>query len=110
MKLQNSLQGMQNKVNETNALLVKEREVAQKAIEEAAAAVKETPVHIEDTEKIEALSAEVETLKVMLVFNHCIISASLTICSVCVHNCTYCVLGIIIVNSVFQLSIYYTCC
>lgn len=59
---------MRNKVDETNALLVKEREAAQKAIEEASAAIKETPVHVEDTEKIEALSAEVETLKVMLVF------------------------------------------
>ncbi|KAL8092604.1 hypothetical protein AgCh_034752 [Apium graveolens] len=65
-KLQKSLQGMQNKVDETNALLVKERKAAQKAIEEAAAAVKETPVHIEDTEKIEALSVEVKTLKALL--------------------------------------------
>lgn len=71
---------MQKKVDEMNALLVKERETAQKAIEEAAAAVKETPVHIEDTEKIEALSAEVETLKVMPVFDHCETPASLSIC------------------------------
>ncbi|KAK4482320.1 hypothetical protein RD792_009473 [Penstemon davidsonii] len=65
-KLQHSLEAMQSKVDETNALLLKEREVAQKAIEEASSIVKETPVPVEDTEKIEALTAKVEKLKEML--------------------------------------------
>ncbi|XP_052169870.1 myosin-9-like isoform X5 [Diospyros lotus] len=63
-KLQSSLQTMQSKVDETNALLVKEREVAQKAVEEASV-VKETPVLVQDTEKIENLTAEVENLKAL---------------------------------------------
>ncbi|GMH25775.1 hypothetical protein Nepgr_027618 [Nepenthes gracilis] len=66
-KLQQSLQVMQVNVDETNALLIKEREFAQKAIEEAAAtAVKETPVPVEDTEKIERLTSEVNDLKALL--------------------------------------------
>ncbi|XP_057427058.1 myosin-11-like [Lotus japonicus] len=62
-KMQNSLQAMQSKVDETNALLIKERENAKKAIEEAPAVVKETQVLVEDTEKIETLKMEVESLK-----------------------------------------------
>uniref|UniRef100_A0A5B7APN9 Putative myosin-9-like n=1 Tax=Davidia involucrata TaxID=16924 RepID=A0A5B7APN9_DAVIN len=65
-KLQHSLQVMQSKVDETNALLVKEREAAQKAIEEASSIIKETPVLVQDTEKIETLTAEVENLMTML--------------------------------------------
>ncbi|KAG9142902.1 hypothetical protein Leryth_016271 [Lithospermum erythrorhizon] len=65
-KLQESLQAMQNKVEETNALLLKERETAQKAIEEASSIVKETPVPVEDTEKIDALTVEVDNLKDLL--------------------------------------------
>ncbi|KAA8534623.1 hypothetical protein F0562_032118 [Nyssa sinensis] len=65
-KMQNSLQAMQNKVDETNALLVKEREAAKKAIEEAPPVIKETPVIVEDTKKIESLTAEVESLKALL--------------------------------------------
>ncbi|GER24910.1 myosin-11 [Striga asiatica] len=64
-KLQQALEGMQSKLDESNALLVKEREVAQKAIEEAAI-VKETPVPVEDTAKIEALTAEMEKLNDVL--------------------------------------------
>ena len=66
-KLQQSLQDMQSKVDESNALLIKEREAAQKAIEEASSIVRETPVPVEDTKKIDALTAEVENLKVVLV-------------------------------------------
>ncbi|KAI3782995.1 hypothetical protein L2E82_13056 [Cichorium intybus] len=67
LKLQNSLQAVQAKFDETNALLVKERESAQKAIEEASTIVRETvPIHVEDTEKIDKLSAEVEELKKLL--------------------------------------------
>lgn len=65
-KLQNSLQAMQSKVDETNALLVKEREAARKAIEEAPPIIKETTVLVQDTEKVESLTAEVENLKVLL--------------------------------------------
>ncbi|CAJ1961121.1 unnamed protein product [Sphenostylis stenocarpa] len=65
-KLQNSLQEMQNKVDETNALLIKEREAAKKATEEAPPIVKETQVIVEDTEKIESLTVEIETLKTSL--------------------------------------------
>ncbi|GAB4830499.1 hypothetical protein Ancab_020210 [Ancistrocladus abbreviatus] len=66
-KLQQSLQEMQIKIDETNALVVKEREASRKATEEAAAtAVKETPVPFEDTEKIERLTAEVDGLKALL--------------------------------------------
>lgn len=64
-KLQNSLQEMQNKVEETNALLVKEREAAKKAIEEAPPVIKETQVLVEDTEKIDSLKVEVEGLQVL---------------------------------------------
>lgn len=63
-KLQNSLQSMQSKVDETNALIIKEREDAKKAIEEAPPVIKETPVIIEDTKKIDSLTAEVDNLKV----------------------------------------------
>ncbi|KAL8112317.1 hypothetical protein AgCh_019861, partial [Apium graveolens] len=69
-KLQDSLKALQSKFDETNALLIKERENAQKerenvqrASEEAYATVKETPVSIEDSKKVEESSAEVQTLK-----------------------------------------------
>ncbi|THG21657.1 hypothetical protein TEA_000286 [Camellia sinensis var. sinensis] len=62
-KLQNSLQVMQSKIDETNALLVKEREAARKAIEEAPPVIKETQVFVEDTKKVELLTAEVNNLK-----------------------------------------------
>lgn len=63
-KLKNTLEDAQSKVDQTNALLIKERETAQKAIEEATSIVEEKPVLVEDTEKIDALNAEVENLKV----------------------------------------------
>ncbi|KAK9291567.1 hypothetical protein L1049_019515 [Liquidambar formosana] len=65
-KLQNSLQAMKNKIDETNALLVKEREAARKAIEEAPPVIKETPVIVEDTKKIDSLTEEVDNLKALL--------------------------------------------
>lgn len=55
---------MQLQVEEANAQVIKEREAARKAIEEAPPVVKETPVFVEDTEKINSLMAEVENLKV----------------------------------------------
>ncbi|KAL9264795.1 Myosin-11-like protein [Drosera capensis] len=67
LKLQQSLQEMQMKIDEANALVVREPETARKAIEEAdATAIKETPVPFEDSEKIERLSAEVVDLKALL--------------------------------------------
>lgn len=65
IKLQNSLQALQSKLDETNALLVKEREAAQNSIEEAPSVIKETPVVVQDTEKIDSHRAEVERLKVV---------------------------------------------
>ncbi|KAF8392246.1 hypothetical protein HHK36_022588 [Tetracentron sinense] len=65
-KLQNSLQAIQIKVDETNTLLVKERMAAQKAIEEAPPVIKETMVLVQDTEKIDSLTTEVESLKALL--------------------------------------------
>lgn len=65
-KLQNLVEDLQKRVDETNALLVKEREASRKAIEEAPPVIKETPVYIEDTKKIESLTVEVDGLKVMV--------------------------------------------
>lgn len=64
-KLQNSLQSMQIKIDETSALLVKEREAARKAIEEAPPVIKEKQVIVEDTKRIDSLTGEVESLKVI---------------------------------------------
>ncbi|XP_019051915.1 PREDICTED: myosin-9-like isoform X2 [Nelumbo nucifera] len=66
MKLQNSLQDMQNKMNETNGLLGKEGESSYTAIEDAPLAIKETSVLVQDTKTIESLTAEMETLKSLL--------------------------------------------
>ncbi|KAK1263833.1 hypothetical protein QJS04_geneDACA009534 [Acorus gramineus] len=65
-KLQNSLQIMQNKMEDANTLLVKEREAARKAIAEAPPVIKETQVLVQDTAKIDSLTAELEILKVDL--------------------------------------------
>ncbi|XP_019178734.1 PREDICTED: myosin-11-like [Ipomoea nil] len=62
-KLQDKLNSMQGKVEETTSLLSKEKEAAKKAIEEVSSIVKETPVAVEDTAKIETLSTEMDTLK-----------------------------------------------
>ncbi|VFQ80299.1 unnamed protein product [Cuscuta campestris] len=62
-KLQESLEVMQKKVEEANALVVKEREAAKKAIEEAPPVIKEIPVYVEDTKKVESLLEQVNSLK-----------------------------------------------
>ncbi|KAJ0074872.1 hypothetical protein Patl1_33585 [Pistacia atlantica] len=62
-KLQDALHAMQSKVEEANAMVIKEREAARKAIKEAPPVIKETPVIVQDTEKINSLTAEVENLK-----------------------------------------------
>lgn len=64
VKLQNTVQALQTKVDESNAELVKEREAAKKAIEEAPPVIKETQVFVEDTKKVDSLTSEVENLKV----------------------------------------------
>ncbi|RWR80555.1 IQ motif [Cinnamomum micranthum f. kanehirae] len=65
-KLQDSLHAMQLQVEEANAMLIKEREAARKAIEEAPPVIKETPVLVQDTARIDSLTAEVENFKAML--------------------------------------------
>lgn len=64
-KLKNSLQEMQIRIDETNALLVKEREAVSKAIEEASLVAQQKEVMVESTEKVEALALEVERLMVL---------------------------------------------
>ncbi|KAL2229130.1 UNVERIFIED_CONTAM: Myosin-17 [Sesamum indicum] len=65
-KLQEALHSLQIQLEDANARVIKEREAARKAIEEAPPVIKETPVMVQDTAKIEALTAEVENLKAML--------------------------------------------
>ncbi|XP_045809003.1 myosin-9-like isoform X3 [Trifolium pratense] len=66
-KLQNSLQEMKRKVDETNALLLKERENAIKAaIEVAPPVTNEAKVLVEDGETIKTLKMEIEILKTSL--------------------------------------------
>ncbi|CAL0330294.1 unnamed protein product [Lupinus luteus] len=62
-KLRDTLHAMQKQVEEANGRVIKEREAAQKAIEEAPPVIKETPVIIQDTKKINALMDEVNSLK-----------------------------------------------
>lgn len=63
-KLQDALHAMQLQVEEANSMLIKEREAARKAIEEAPPVIKETPVLVQDTARIDSLTAEVENFKV----------------------------------------------
>ncbi|MQL94233.1 hypothetical protein Taro_026885 [Colocasia esculenta] len=65
-KLQEALRETQLQVEERNSMLIKEREAAQKAIEEAHPVISETPVLVQDAEKIDALTTEVESLKALL--------------------------------------------
>ncbi|KAL0315807.1 UNVERIFIED_CONTAM: Myosin-17 [Sesamum radiatum] len=65
-KLQEALHSLQIQVEDANARVIKEREAARRAIEEAPPIIKETPVMVQDTAKIEALTAEVESLKAVL--------------------------------------------
>jgi myosin-5 len=65
-KLQSSMEALQAKLDETSAKLVKEREVA-RAIEEAPPVVQQTEVLVQDTEKVDSLTAEVEELKVRMI-------------------------------------------
>lgn len=65
-KIQETLHETQLQVAEANSLLIKEREAARKAIEDALPVVKETPVLVQDMEKVNQLTAEVEQLKTLL--------------------------------------------
>ncbi|CAH9084046.1 unnamed protein product [Cuscuta europaea] len=65
-KLQEALHSMQKQVEEANARVIQEQEAARKAIEEAPPVIKETPVIVEDTEKLNALISEVDNLKASL--------------------------------------------
>lgn len=51
-------------MDEANALLVKEREAAKKAAEEAPPVIEETQVLVEDTKKIKLMTEELESVKV----------------------------------------------
>ncbi|KAH0450435.1 hypothetical protein IEQ34_021127 [Dendrobium chrysotoxum] len=66
-KLQDALHEMQQQVEEANSMIIKEREASRKAIEEAPPVIKETPVIVQDVEKISSLTAEVEHFKALLV-------------------------------------------
>ncbi|KAJ0725452.1 putative myosin ATPase [Helianthus annuus] len=63
IKFQNSLEDMQKKLDEANAIAAMEREAARKAIDEAPKVVEEKEIVIEDTKKIESLNEQVNDLK-----------------------------------------------
>ncbi|KAK8524791.1 hypothetical protein V6N13_015796 [Hibiscus sabdariffa] len=65
-KLQDVLHEMQLQVEEAKSMAIKEREAARKAIEEASPVIRETPVIVQDTERINSLTSEVEELKALL--------------------------------------------
>ncbi|WOK95773.1 myosin-17 isoform X2 [Canna indica] len=65
-KLQAMLHESQLQVEEAKLMLVREREAARKAIEDAPPVIKETTILVQDTEKIESLTTEVENLKTLL--------------------------------------------
>lgn len=67
-KLHEQLRQMQMQMEEAKATVLKEREAARKAIEEAPPVVKETLIHVEDTAKVNSLTTEVEQLKVYIYF------------------------------------------
>lgn len=67
-KYQDALLALQKQLEEADANILKEREAARKAIEEAPPVIKETPVMVENTEKINMLMEEVENLKVGILF------------------------------------------
>jgi uncharacterized coiled-coil DUF342 family protein len=62
-KMQSSMEALQAKLDEASTKLAKEREAA-KTIEEAPPIVKGTQVVVQDTEKIDSLTTEVQELKV----------------------------------------------
>ncbi|XP_057535565.1 myosin-17-like [Amaranthus tricolor] len=65
-QLQDALHAMRLQLEEAKTMVIKEREAARKAIEEAPPVIKETPVLIQDTAKIDSLTTELETVKALL--------------------------------------------
>ncbi|KAH9618530.1 hypothetical protein KSS87_005395 [Heliosperma pusillum] len=65
-KLQAALQSKQLELEEAKAMVIKEREAARRAIQEAPPVIKETPVIVQDTGKIDFLTSELETVKALL--------------------------------------------
>ena len=63
-KLQEALRASKLQMEEAKSKAIQEQEAVRKAFEEALPVIKETPVIVQDTEKIDALNAEVESLKV----------------------------------------------
>ncbi|KAK4785846.1 hypothetical protein SAY86_002535 [Trapa natans] len=66
IKYQDALLALQKQLEEANANILKEREAARKAIEEAVPVIRETQIMVENTEKINMLTADVENLKAQL--------------------------------------------
>eukprot|EP00252_Welwitschia_mirabilis_P023077 TRINITY_DN6431_c0_g2_i1.p1 TRINITY_DN6431_c0_g2~~TRINITY_DN6431_c0_g2_i1.p1 ORF type:complete len:1401 (-),score=360.91 TRINITY_DN6431_c0_g2_i1:660-4529(-) len=65
-ELQSSLQAMQAQLDEANAMVLKEREAAKKAIEEAPPKIMQVEVPVVDTEMVDQLTKENEELKALL--------------------------------------------
>lgn len=63
--MRQSLQAIRSDVEETNAVIVKQCEVAVRSFEESPPMMKETLSLVEDPDAINNLSSEVEILKVM---------------------------------------------
>ncbi|XP_047339583.1 myosin-9-like [Impatiens glandulifera] len=64
-KLQESLQAMECKIQKRNSLLSNDCETSHNAIGDSTSVVNETPMLGEDSEKIEMLTAEIESLKIV---------------------------------------------
>lgn len=71
-KLQTMLSEMQLQVEETKSMLIRERDAARKATEAAPPVIKETTILVQDMEKINSLTAQVEQLKVELLISFCL--------------------------------------
>ncbi|XP_042392478.1 myosin-17-like isoform X2 [Zingiber officinale] len=65
-KLQSVLSEVQLQLEEAKSMLTRERDAARKAIEEAPPVIKETTILVQDMEKINSLTAQVEQLKDLL--------------------------------------------
>ncbi|XP_024011447.1 myosin-17-like [Eutrema salsugineum] len=63
MSTPEAMQETQFQVEESNAAVIREGEAARKAIEKSPPFMKDTPVLVEDTEKINSLTSEMEAIK-----------------------------------------------
>ncbi|KAI4387355.1 hypothetical protein MLD38_005194 [Melastoma candidum] len=66
-KLQDALNVMRLEVEQVNSMVMKEREAARKAIEDATPLIKEAPMIVLDTQRINSLTVELEKFKAKLV-------------------------------------------